>query len=503
MIQSQLFSKYNPIAMDEDLLNLEPVATLRRRIGEELGESFDINKPIRFSRAPGRLDVMGGIADYTGALVCQATLELGTAVATQDRADRQLQIFSFNLLDQNQPFTFTMPLDGLINHAAEKLRREFSQPGRRWAGYVAGCFYMLHQQGLIDLADAKVRGLNIAIYSTLPMGAGVASSAALEVATMINLADHFGLRQKYGGDARRLLDPMKLAWLCQQAENQIVGSPCGIMDQVACCLGEPDSLLRLVCQPYELQPPLRLPEGIRVVGINSNVKHSVGGGGYGRTRCAAFMGHRIILEKMAEIGTAARQTLIADPTGGYLANLPLADYKKYFRQFLPDEMPGIDFLEKYGPTIDEATIVNPDVIYQIQHATDHHVFDAHRIRNFVDYLEQAAAAPANSRERSLLLDKAGHLMYASHVSYRDDAMLGSENCDVLVDLVRKYERGGLYGARITGGGLGGTVAILGENSERARQTIEQIADEYQKQTGQPGRILAGSSPGAWHVGTSV
>jgi L-arabinokinase len=487
--------------MDLNLMSLEPVPTLRKRLGEELAESFNAKKPIRFSRSPGRLDVMGGIADYTGALVCQKTLQVGTAVATQGRDDRQLQIFSFNLLDQNQPFTFQMPLEALISPAAEKLRREFAQPGRRWAGYVAGCLYMLHHNRLIDLSDTKVRGLNVAVCSTVPIGAGVASSAALEVATMMNLADHFALRQKYGAEARRLIEPMKLAWLCKQAENQIVGSPCGIMDQVACCLGESDSLLRLLCQPHELQPALRLPEGVGVVGINSNVKHSVGSGAYARTRCAAFMGHRMILEKMEQIGQAGGQTLAADPMNGYLANLPLADYKKYFRQFLPDRMSGIDFLEKYGPTIDDATIINPDVVYAIQHATDHHVYEAHRIANFVGFLEQAGAAPVGSRERSLLLDKAGHLMYASHVSYREDAMLGAEQCDVLVDLVRKHERGGLYGARITGGGLGGTVAVLAENSDRARETLSQIAAEYQRQTGCPAQVMSGGSPGAWQIGT--
>lgn len=489
--------------MDDDLLRMEPVVTLRRRLGEELAESFDADKPIRFSRAPGRLDVMGGIADYTGALVCQATLAHGTAVALQERGDRQLQIMSFNLLDQNQPFTFAMPIDGLMHHAAEKLRREFAQSGRRWAGYIAGCLYVLHEQGLIDLAEPRIKGMNVAIYSELPIGAGVASSAALEVATMMNFADHFGLRQQYGAAAGRLIDPTKLAWLCQRVENQIVGSPCGIMDQAACCIGEAGSALRMVCQPYELRPPLRWPEGICVYGINSNVKHSIGAGAYGKTRCAAFMGHRIVLEKMKQIGVAGGQSLVADPMNGYLANLALADYKKYFRQFLPDQMSGIEFLEKYGPTVDSVTVVHPDVIYPVQHATDHHVFDAHRVNNFVEFLEEAAAAPPNSRERSLLLDKAGHLMYASHVSYRDDAMLGSDECDLIVDLVRANERSGLYGARITGGGAGGTVAVLAESSERARAAISEIAQKYQTQSGRAAQILEGSSPGAWHVGTAI
>ena len=99
--------------------------------------------------------------------------------------------------------------------------------------------------------------------------------------------------------------------MCKSVENRVVGAPCGIMDQVTSCLGEAGSLLRMICQPHEIQPPLHLPPGTRVLGINSNVKHSVGGGMYGITRCAAFMGHKIILAKMKEMGAAAGRTLRA------------------------------------------------------------------------------------------------------------------------------------------------------------------------------------------------
>ena len=80
--------------------------------------------------------------------------------------------------------------------------------------------------------------------------------------------------------------------MCQKVENRIAGAPCGIMDQVTSCFGQAGALLRMVCQPHDLRLPLRFPEGVRVVGINSNVRHSVGGGQYGRVRCAAFMGHK-------------------------------------------------------------------------------------------------------------------------------------------------------------------------------------------------------------------
>ena len=91
-----------------------------------------------------------------------------------------------------------------------------------------------------------------------------------------------------------------------------------------------------------------MPAGTRVLGINTNVRHSVGGGQYGRTRCAAFMGHRMILAKMDEMGRRAGMRLVGDPTRGYLANLDLDDYKKFFRQFMPERMRGRDFIAKFG-----------------------------------------------------------------------------------------------------------------------------------------------------------
>src|SRR4029079_426872 len=94
-------------------------------------------------------------------------------------------------------------------------------------------------------------------------------------------------------------------------------------------------------------------------------------------------------------------------------------------------------------------------------------------------------------------------MYASHLSYTVDAMLGADECDVLVDLVRAHERAGLYGAKITGGGAGGTVAILCNTGDRADSAIAEIMSEYQKRTGQKPEAFTGSSPGAWEAGTTV
>jgi L-arabinokinase len=273
------------------------------------------------------------------------------------------------------------------------------------------------------------------------------------------------------------------------------------MDQFTSCAGEPGSLLRLLCQPHELQKPLKLPDNVRVIGINSNVKHSVGGGQYGITRCAAFMAHRMILEKMRDMGTAAGRSLVNVPMYGYLANLVPDDYKRYFRAYLPEFMRGKDFLTRFDGTIDTATRVDPAITYPVQHAADHHVLEARRVRDFVSFIEEANRAAPNTREQGRPLDMAGHLMYASHLSYTVDAMLGAPECDTLIDLVRKHEPAGLYGAKITGGGSGGTVAILCDTSAKADEAIAQIMSEYISQTGRKPEAFTGSSPGAWAVGT--
>lgn len=521
------------------VLEFEPVPTLLRRVRSEALalSSFDALRPIRLSRAPGRLDVMGGIADYTGSLVCEMPLGIGTAVALQERDDRNVRVISFNLLDAHEPFVAGISLDRLAIITADELRSDFREPGRKWAAYVLGCLFILHEKGLVDLADPRHRGLNLAVYSTIPIGGGVSSSAALEVATMVNLVDHFGHRDQASGvrswesdserpvptpDSRLLTsnpsDGLALASLCQEVENRIVGAPCGIMDQVSCHLGEAGKLLRLLCQPHKLLPPLDLPAGVKVVGLFTGVRHDVSGDAYARTRAAAFMGHRMILQHMRRLGAEAGKTMTADPTGGYLANLAPDDYKALFRPMLPETITGREFIERYGAHNDPATTTSPEESYPIQRACDHHVLEAQRVRRFVEFIEEAeigaqsagspqpvAASPrdaeASKRTQGLrALRSAGKLMNASHRSYTEKAALGHPAAEVLVDLVRQHQSDGLYGARITGGGCGGTVAVLMDNSPRPNDALSEILRAYEQHGHRPG-LLDSSSPGAACTGT--
>jgi L-arabinokinase len=94
-------------------------------------------------------------------------------------------------------------------------------------------------------------------------------------------------------------------------------------------------------------------------------------------------------------------------------------------------------------------------------------------------------------------------MYGSHKSYKDKALLGADECDLLVDLIRGNERFGLYGAKITGGGSGGTVAVLCDNSPAADAAIARIMTEYERQTGNKPEAFLGTSPGAWWLSSAT
>ncbi len=186
---------------------------------------------------------------------------------------------------------------------------------------------------------------------------------------------------------------------------------------------------------------------------------------------------------------------------GYLANLDPDHYKSFFREHLPLGMTGQLFLDRYGLANTCFAAVESSTVYEIRRATDHHVLEARRVRRFVEFLGQADQT--TGRKRKLALDKAGHLMYASHFSYTNDALLGADECDLLVQLIRQRESSGFYGARISGRGCGGTVVVMAETCVLADDSLAEIIELYERQTGRKPRLLAGSTPGAWQVGTQL
>ena len=433
---------------------------------------FDNRSELTVARAPGRLDVMGGIADYSGSLVLELPIAEATFVALQKDDSRQLRLVS--VLD-DKTLNFEMPLSDLERDGEpvdyDEAQRYFRH---HWSAYVAGVFLVLSR----ELGVRFDRGARLLISSRVPEGKGVSSSAALEVATMSAVAAAFGID----------VGPRELALLCQQVENLVVGAPCGVMDQMTAACGEANHLLSLICQPAELQGSIKLPEDLAVWGLDSGVRHSIGAGDYGSVRAGTFMGYRIIAELAGFAATqSGAEVVIDDPRwGGYLANLLPSEYEERFARHVPESLSGDEFIVHYGGTTDPITKIERERTYAIRAPTEHAIYESSRVKKFAELL---AARPSVGDKMAM-----GDLMYASHESY-SACGLGSHGTDLLVGLVRSYGADkGLFGAKITGGGSGGTVAVLG--SSDAEPVILDLAHRYAAMTGHEPYIFRGSSPGS-------
>jgi L-arabinokinase len=352
-----------------------------------------------------------------------------------------------------------------------------------WAAYPGGVLFVLVK----ELGLQPRTGLKLLVYSEVPVGKGVSSSAALEVATLQALAGLYGLQ----------IEGREAAILCQKAENLVVGAPCGIMDQMTSSCGEEGKLLALLCQTAELEGGVDLPDGVEVYGLDSGIRHAVSGADYGSVRVGAFMGYRIIadLAGLAATPNENGRVGVEDKRWrGYLANITPSEWETYYRERLPLTITGAEFLARYGGTTDPVTRVDPARTYAVREPTAHPIFEHHRVSLF----RQLLKAHSLETETLTLL---GELMYQSHTSY-SKCGLGSSGTDRLVELVREAGPAkGLYGAKITGGGSGGTVAVLARQG--ARPALEEIARRYYQEKGLPfTHLIGGSSPGAAKFGVA-
>ncbi len=435
------------------------------------------------ARAPGRLDVMGGIADYSGALVLQWPIHEATRVALLPWPERRLSITSVARRGVERHCDVPLDLIADAHRSYDYVRAWFAgDPARHWAAYVAGVFHVLSREHGVHFPN----GAAILIESDVPEGKGVSSSAAIEAATMEAVVEAW----------RVSIEPRTRALRCQQVENLIVGAPCGVMDQMSSICGEAGSLMALLCQPAELQSTVRLPDGLGVWGIDSGIRHAVTGADYGAVRVGAFMGYRV-LAALAGLrvmpGQRQGHVQVDDPLwGGYLANVGGEAFRR-FEQDIPEALDGETFQARYHGTTDLVTSIDPARRYAIRTPTAHPIYEHERVTEWAGLLTASpsgAAAPDASR--------IGALMYESHASY-SACGLGSDGTDRLVSLARAAGSArGIHGAKITGGGSGGTVALLADAS--AGETVRAIAREYAGETGRDAYVFEGTSPGAARIG---
>jgi L-arabinokinase len=450
---------------------------------------------------------MGGIADYSGSLVLQWPIRESTRVALQFQQSQILRILSREAAGGVRGVDVPVALINAARPPYDEIRAWFAtEATRHWAAYVAGVFAVLAG----DLGVVFRQGASVEIESDVPEGKGVSSSAALEAATMTALvAALAAVPDSHAPASLRPhaptspLSPRTQALLCQRAENLVVGAPCGVMDQMAVIGGKAGHLMALLCQPAELRAPLRLPTGLAVFGIDSGIRHAVSGSDYTAVRVGAFMGYRILADLTGlsvTPGDRQGQVVVDDPKwGGYLANVGSAGFHQH-EAHIPNTLGGSVFLKRYGGTTDRVTAIDPDRCYAVWTPTAHPVYEHERVTEWANLLQPDQPNQPDQPDQPTCESRLGELMYQSHASY-SACGLGSEGTDLLVGLARAAGAAdGIYGAKITGGGSGGTVAILARVD--AGDRVRRIASEYAERTGREPYVFEGTSDGAAITGAS-
>jgi galactokinase len=211
------------------------------------------------SFAPGRVELLGNHTDYNGGVVLSAAIDLGISARGQARSDEKIRLTSEGL-------------SGVVNADLETLA-----PDDSWADYPLGVAKVLHDSGF------PVAGFEANFSSTLPLGAGLSSSAAIEVSMAVLLTRLFNFQ----------VPAIDLARLCRKAENEYVGVSCGLLDQVSSIFGKKDHAIFLDCRAETVET-FPFPPGIGLLIVHSGVKHALSGGEYNERRDQCFEAAEIL-----------------------------------------------------------------------------------------------------------------------------------------------------------------------------------------------------------------
>lgn len=322
----------------------------RKNLKEKFTEIYDYQKPeeLRLFRAPGRVNLIGEHTDYNGGFVLPMAIDKETAVVASARNDRKIRVFSFNFAESAE---FCLDKE-------EKGERGF------WLNYIEGVARILEQKNF------RLKGADLLIWSNVPSGAGLSSSAALETATGLALSEISGYT----------IDRRLLAEIGQQTEHDYVGAKVGIMDQFVSANAQIAHALLLDCRSLEFENlPLDTKE-VAVVICDTNVKHDLASSEYNTRRAECERGVEILKRFLPEITQ--------------LRDVSLTDFEKF-----RDELPEI-----------------------VQR----------RCRHIITENERTIEAAGALRETNLTLF--GRMMWQSHLSLRDDYEVSCRELDLLVEI---------------------------------------------------------------------
>ncbi len=352
--------------------------------------------------SPGRVNLIGEHTDYNGGCVFPCALSFGAWLLVSKNTDGVLRFRSLNM-----PQVYEIAIDRIA-----------PQPDRAWCNYALGCIDIISRRH----PEAKLEsGYDLLYYGNVPAGAGLSSSAAMEVVTARAFTEEMGWK-----DADDKKYRTELALIGQACEHEYAGVMCGVMDQFASAQGKKDHAIYLNCDTLEFEHvPVKL-DGIKVVISNTHSPHHLDSGAYN--------------DRVRQCHTAVEQISRVKPIK-FLAELSPADWKEV-----------------------EGAITDP--------------IAKKRARHVVGEVARTAEAVEALKKGDIV--RFGELMTASHVSLRDDYEVTGKELDSLAEAAWQVK--GVLGSRMTGGGFGGcTVSLV--KDEAIDEFKRFVGAEYEKKTG--------------------
>ncbi|MGI6777254.1 MAG: galactokinase [Acetivibrionales bacterium] len=371
---------------------------LKSRFTEIFGGS---TKGLRVFSSPGRVNLIGEHTDYNGGYVFPIALTLSSTVVARPRHDREINLIATDL-------------NIMVNGNLDRLEK---YRDLKWGNYQLGVADELQKAGY------ELIGCDMMFHDTVPLGAGLSSSAAIEVATAIALVALSNAEKQAG----KHIDMLELAKISQKAENNYVGVNCGIMDQFASAMGKSNHAIFLDCRDLSYTyVPLNL-KGYKIVISNTNKKRSLAQSKYNERRSQCERGLKVFQKALPGISC--------------LGDITYKQYKSY-RHMIEDDI--------------------------IRKRVEHVISENDRVLKSIQALNDGD------------IQEFGRLMVQSHNSLRDLYEVTGVELDTLVEEALKVK--GTIGSRMTGAGFGGcTVSIVREDS--VDRFIKQVGDNYCKQIG--------------------
>jgi galactokinase len=444
-----------------------------KRLADEV-RFFRAGLPVTYRSARGCLDVLGGLNAEAGGTMAQMPLPVHAAVAVQMEDEPRLRIRSAQIAPPVGESEVIVPAG------------QGCPPEAAWAAGIAALWSQAR--------PGTARGASVLIHSDIPQGAGQSSSTALLTAAAWAMTD-----------PRQAVSPLAIAQRVAAAEalaaqGSAARIPTGPIIEALTCMHSRSArpqVLRYSAQPHRFVGSVPLPAEVRIFALDTGVRYAAGYAGWslgpglgpgdlGELRAAAAMGRRLIETIYGDLGQSHT------PLDGYLANTSPLLYRQYFRPLLPRRMRAGDFARSHGPIseLPSATAEDQARLYRVRTAVDHLISEHEHAEQFLQALEELADLPPagpgamDETERQRILQRAGRLLLASHHSYRLRLELSCREADWLVDrLMEAGPERGVYGARITGQGGGGTVAALLARSAAATDALLETMQAYNHVTG--------------------